>query len=226
MLARDNNMGGGGSTPAGPPPLGDYEPPPKRVFKKGTPPEKVTLTIKEAAGCSTCVVRTDGGMTISSVMMTRDILGKVDGPAPKASSDDWVWDDAVGFNEKGVPELVEEDQELNERCTPSCNYKVANPASIGSGPDTRKVAGNGIQKQTSGDEIRAAFKADKAAWSANQRATAAKAQARRQKVVRMWNPSDSPTDAEGAIALNYETHGALTKLYLKPTLPFNLTFSA
>ena len=219
-------MGGGGSTPAGPPPLGDYEPPPKRVFKKGTPPEKVTLTIKEAAGCSTCTVRTDGGMTISSVMMTRDILGKVDGPAPKASSDDWVWDDAVGFEANGKPFLVESDQEINERCKAKCQYKFANPARIGTGPADRKVASNGIQEQLNGDEFRVAFKADLDAWSANQRSAAAKAKARRQQVVRMWNPSDSPTDAEGAIALNYQTHGALTKLYLKPTLPFNLTFSA
>ena len=62
--------------------------------------------------------------------------------------------------------------------------------------------------------------------SNSRKANDAKASKNRQKVVRMWNPSDSPTDAEGAIALNYETHGALTKLYLKPTLPFNLTFSA
>jgi hypothetical protein len=220
-------MGGGGSRPApGPPPLGDYEPPPKRVFKKGTPPEKVTLTIKEAAGCSTCTVRTDGGMTISSVMMTRDILGKVDGPMPKASSDDWVWDDFVSFNERGQPQLVETDQEINERCKTSCNYKFANPARIGTGPADRKVAANGVQEQKGGEELRTAFKVDKEAWSANQRANAAKSRAKRQQVVRMWNPSDSPTDGDGAIALNYETHGALTKLYLKPTLPFNLTFSA
>lgn len=219
-------MGGGGSKPSGPPPLGDYEPPPKRVFKKGTPPEKVTLTIKQAAGCSTCVVRTDGGMTISSVMMTRDILGKVDGPMPKASSDNWVWDDAVAFNEKGIPYLVEEDQELTARCTPSCNYKVANPAMVGIGPEGRKVASNLNHEQRSLADIKAAFNADKSAWSANQRAAAAKGKAKRQQVVRMWNPSDSPTDGDGAIALNYETHGALTKLYLKPTLPFNLTFSA
>ena len=220
-------MGGGGSKgPSGPPPLGDYEPPPKRVFKKGTPPEKVTLTIKEAAGCSTCVVRTDGGMTISSVMMTRDILGKVDGPAPKAASDSWVWDDFVAFNEKGIPELVETDQELTARCTPSCNYKVANPAMVGTGPEGRKVASNLNHEQRSLADIKAAFNADKAAWSSNQRANAAKASKNRQQVVRMWNPSDSPTDGDGAIALNYETHGALTKLYLKPTLPFNLTFSA
>jgi len=219
-------MGGGPSAPAGPPPLGDYEPPPKRVFKKGTPPEKVTLTIKEAAGCSTCVIRTDGGMTISSVMMTRDILGKVDGPAPKASSDDWVWDDAVAFNDRGVPYLVESDAELTARCTPSCNYKVANPAMVGTGPEGRKVPSNLITQQKDLGDIKNAFNADKAAWSANQRANDAKARAKRQQVVRMWNPSDSPTDAQGAIALNYETHGALTKLYLKPTLPFNLTFSA
>jgi hypothetical protein len=219
-------MGGGQSAPAGPPPLGDYEPPPKRVFRKGTPPEKVTLTIREAAACPTCVIRTDGGMTISSVMMTRDILGKVDGPAPKASSDDWVWDDAVAFNEKGIPYLVETDAELNERCKGKCNYKWANPVRIGTGPADRKVAGNGIQERLDGGDFRISFKMDKDDWSANQRAAAAKAKARRQQVVRMWNPSDSPTDPEGAIALNYTTHGALTKLYLKPTLPFNLTFSA
>jgi hypothetical protein len=206
--------------------LGDYEPPQKRVFKNGTPPEKVTLTIREAAGCSTCVIRTDGGMTIASVMMTRDILGNVDGPAPKAASDSWIWDDAVAFNEKGVPELAETTQEIDERCKAKCNYKFANPAMVGQGPADRKVAGNGIQQQNNGTEFRAAFKSDKDAWSANQRANAAKSKANRQKVVRMWNPSDSPTDGDGAIALNYETHGALTKLYLKPTLPFNLTFSA
>jgi hypothetical protein len=196
------------------------------VFKKGTPPEKVTLSIKDSAGCPTCVIRTDGGMTISSLMMTRDILGKIDGPMPKAPSDSWVWDDAVGFNERGKPFLVESDQELDARCKDKCNYKFANPAMVGQGPEGRKVAGNGIQQQNNGGEIRAAFKSDLDAWSANQRATAAKAKAKRQQVVRMWNPSDESTDAEGSIALNYQTHGALTKLYLKPTLPFNLTFSA
>ena len=221
-------MGGGGSRPApsGPPPLGDYEPPQKRVFRRGTPPEKVTLTIKEAAGCPTCVIRTDGGMTIASVMMTRDILGKVDGPMPKASSDNWVWDDGVAFTENGKPYLVESNQELDARCKDKCPYKFANPAMIGQGPEGRKVAGNGIQQQNNGTEIRAAFKSDLDAWSANQRAAVAKGNANRQQVIRMWNPSDSPTDGDGAIALNYETHGALTKLYLKPTLPFNLTFSA
>jgi len=220
-------MGGGGSRPdPGPPPLGDYQPPPKRVFKKGTPPEKVTLTIRESAGCPTCLVKTDGGMTISSVMMTRDILGKIDGPAPKASSDSWVWDDAVGFYENGQPYLVESTQELDTRCKDKCPYKFANPAMIGQGPEGRKVGANGIQTQNNGAEIRAAFKSDLDSWSANQRANDAKAKAKRQQVVRMWNPSDNPSDIEGAIALNYETHGALTKLYLKPTLPFNLTFSA
>jgi hypothetical protein len=221
-------MGGGQSTPwpPPPPPLGDYEPPPKRVFRKGSPPEKITLSVAEAAGCPTCTVRTEGGMTISELMMTRDILGKVDGPAPKASSDSWVWDDAVGFNDRGQPYLVESNQELNKRCESSCNYKFANPIMIGQGPAERKVGGNGIQEQKNGDQIRAAFKSDLDAWSANQRATAAKAKSNRQKVVRMWNSSDDPTDGEGSIALNYETHGALTKLYLKPTLPFNLTFSA
>lgn len=219
-------MGGGGSKPAGPPPLGDYEPPAKRVFRKGTPPEKVTLTISEAAGCPTCSVRTDGGMTISSVMMTRDILGKVDGPMPKATSDSWVWDDAVAFRENGKPYLVENDEEINERCKAKCQYKRADPKSFGQEVAGKRVDGQGLTEANDGNGLRNAFKADIDAWSANQRSNAAKSKARRQQVVRMWNPSDSPTDGDGAIALNYETHGALTKLYLKPTLPFNLTFSA
>jgi hypothetical protein len=45
------------------------------------------------------------------------------------------------------------------------------------------------------------------------------------KRVRIWNPSDNPTDPEGSIALNYNNYGALTKLHIKPTIPFKVEFN-
>ena len=39
----------------------------------------------------------------------------------------------------------------------------------------------------------------------------------------MWNPSET-NGAEGAVAINYKTHGALTKVFLKPTIPFSISY--
>ena len=40
------------------------------------------------------------------------------------------------------------------------------------------------------------------------------------KVVPIWNPSD-----EVIVNANTRVYGALTKLYLKPTLPFTVNYS-
>jgi hypothetical protein len=45
------------------------------------------------------------------------------------------------------------------------------------------------------------------------------------KRIRIWNPSDELTDADGSIALNYNNYGALTKLHIKPTIPFKVEFN-
>jgi hypothetical protein len=39
----------------------------------------------------------------------------------------------------------------------------------------------------------------------------------------LWNPSEKNSD-KGAVAVNYRTHGALTKVFLKPTIPFSITY--
>lgn len=43
--------------------------------------------------------------------------------------------------------------------------------------------------------------------------------------VRIWNPSDDPKDPTMSIAINNLTYGALTKLIIKPTIPFPISFS-
>lgn len=39
----------------------------------------------------------------------------------------------------------------------------------------------------------------------------------------LWNPSETKGE-NGAVAINYKTHGALTKVFLKPTIPFSITY--
>jgi hypothetical protein len=43
------------------------------------------------------------------------------------------------------------------------------------------------------------------------------------KKVLIWNPADKAGD-KSAVAINYKTHGALTKVFLKPTIPFSITY--
>ena len=40
----------------------------------------------------------------------------------------------------------------------------------------------------------------------------------------MWNPSETKGE-NGAVAINYKTHGALTKVFLKPTIPFEIGYA-
>jgi len=43
--------------------------------------------------------------------------------------------------------------------------------------------------------------------------------------VRIWNPSDDPLDPTRSIVINHRKFGALTKLFIKPTIPFPISFS-
>lgn len=40
----------------------------------------------------------------------------------------------------------------------------------------------------------------------------------------LWNPSETKGE-NGAVAINYKTHGALTKVFLKPTIPFEIGYA-
>jgi hypothetical protein len=44
------------------------------------------------------------------------------------------------------------------------------------------------------------------------------------KRVQIWNPSDPKWLQGGSHELNWNNHGALTKLYMKPTIPFKVSF--
>jgi hypothetical protein len=41
----------------------------------------------------------------------------------------------------------------------------------------------------------------------------------------LWNPSDKIGE-NSAVAINYKSHGGLTKVFLKPTIPFQIGYDA
>ena len=220
-------MGGGGSKPSGPPPPPPdppYVPPAKQSFTRGTPPANMKLSVDQSATCKTCAIGMDTGISSSTVVLTRNIMGQIDVPPPKAPSSKWVWDQSVGIADNGVPELVETPSERNQRCSSKCDYLVANPANWGKKIDLGEVDAKGNWTAENGGQLTQMFDRDLEAWRSDQR-IASRHTKNNGKKVYMWNPSDDPTDASSSQAVNYENHGALTKLFLKPTLPFTVTFS-
>ena len=220
-------MGGGGSKPSGPPPPPPpppFNPPPPKNFQKGSPPENMKLTISGSASCPSCRIGIEADFSSSVVILSRDIMGKIPAPPPKAQSDSWVWDNSVAFGEDGIPYLVETPPERTQRCSNRCNYLVADSSVWGKKRYGHPVDAKGNTDLESGDFLTALFEEDLVAWKSDQRMASKRTQSNK-KMVYMWNPSDDPKDPNGSIAVNYNNHGALTKLFLKPTLPFTVTFS-
>lgn len=214
------------SGPPPPPPPPPYVPPPKQVFTRGKPAD-MALTVAKSASCRTCAIGIDPGVSSSTVTLTRNIMGQIDVPPPKAPSSKWVWDNSVGIDDDGVPYQVESSDELRQRCSGGCTYKVANPATWGKnisrGGDV-DAKGDLLINAGESERLTIAFQKDLNDWRSDQRIASLRNRNNGKKVY-MWNPSDDPTDGSGSQAINYNNHGALTKLYLKPTLPFNVTFS-
>ena len=182
------------------------------------------LTIADSATCRTCAIGMDTGISSSTVILTRNIMGQIPVPAPKAPSSKWVWYNSVGIEDNGVPYQLETSDEINQRCSAGCEYMVANPANWGKKIGTIEVDAKGNAAAKSGADVSTLFRQDLNEWRSDQRIASRRTKNNGKKVY-MWNPSDDPTDGDSSQAVNYDNHGALTKLFLKPTLPFNVTFS-
>ena len=231
-------MGNTSSQPApAPPPPAPYVPPVTAKFERPANSTNLALSVKNSSSCDTCKIILDPTLSSSSVTLTRDILGKINA-SQKAPSDSWTWDRFVIF-ENGVPTLFETDADIDKRCGSQCTYKRADPSSFGQ----TKIKASGCDEETNigGDgtvvlrlgnaganrsNVKCHFRDDKNAWEADQRLAAKRSQTRSsEKMVRIWNPSDDPTDPDGSIALNYTNYGALTKLHIKPSIPFKVEFN-
>jgi len=169
------------------------------------------------------------------VVLSRDILGQIDVPDSGTASDDWVWDSVVTFKD-GKPswDFSRKDsggvQDYNPdgsagglrgygsggyylRADPSTWGKSSTPCSHGS------VSSDGQQWMDNYDALGACMTEDTSAWKADQTAHE-KSIGVNSKRVYIWNPSDND-----AVQLNTDTYGALTKLFIKPTIPFKVSFA-
>jgi len=216
-------MGNDFSIPSIFPPGGLFPPAPAEpVFVASNKESSNGLVVADAFACGPgCSVLVDSTVTSSSLVLSRDILGKlevlpVDEGAP---SDEWEWDPSFKFVDgKPVWETAGSNNWNGKNWTGGAHYKRANPAGIGrDGFDADGYRWANWKNGKSDSDVWAAE--DIAAWKKDQDAHA-KTLGGIIKQVRIWNPSDNDM-----VQLNTDTHGALTKLFLKPTLPFKVSFN-
>lgn len=227
-------MGNKQSSPPPPPePVEAYVPPEKDTSTPTKPKfdretANLQLTVERTADCSSCQLTVDPTLSSATVILTRNILGKLDAPKDPAPSDSWVWDPYVKKDKDGVPTLAETSQQRDQRCgrrgtgSPGCIYIRADPSTHGK-TIGRPIDASGAQHENDEGDLYDTFQDDLNHWKIDQASAKAKNRTPK-KMVRIWNPSDDPDDIDGSQAINYTNHGALTKLYLKPTIPFQITF--
>ena len=191
------------------------------------------LKVAESAACPSvglarCFIDVDATITSSSVVLSRDILGKLEIPDMGTASDEWEWDETVGWKD-GKPY-----QDLSRQNSGGARVFTADgtPGGLkgfGSGnhyksADPSRWGKNGFDAEGyrwMNDYVELSmlgFNTDYNGWKADQDKHSKTVGT--QKQVYIWNPSD-----DGIVEMNRETYGALTKLFLKPTLPFKVSFN-
>jgi hypothetical protein len=191
------------------------------------------LQVEKAYACGPgCRISIDSTLTSSSLVLSRDILGKLP-PIDTigAPSDTWVWDPIVEKDPStGKPLPFASERSITLMNKFKWNgakgaggwYRRANPELFGKGGTPcchGDVKENGDQWEDNNDQAHSAIQEDIAAWQKDQDEHDAKLAAKG-KSVNIWNTSD-----DNIVALNTETYGALTKLFVKPTIPFKVSFS-
>lgn len=185
------------------------------------------LTVPKSFVCAQCDIIIEKGISSSTVVLSRDILGKIDIPKKEyppsnlpedalVEGDEWL--DRGNHNKTYY--LKAADGTFRSRTkTFSSVYSPPFPGSdfpeVLSKADVETMAGRVEYNKKYADQSFVEF-ANKKKIDAENRLE--------KKRVRMWNPSETKGD-NGAVAINYKTHGALTKVYLKNTIPFTVGFN-
>lgn len=212
------------------------------VIESFTKPQGPALSLRiggDTGNCATCGLVIDPTLSSATVTLTRDILGKIQQPPlpyppsnlPKLDSASATGPDQSGKNGCGGLNGGGAGPPGNVCCNNGCDYTVPYPnngdkptklswadGTLLSDHGTHRVDGNNTHR-TWTDE----FLAQYAEEVKHQGEWDAKNLARLQ--VRIWNPSDDPEDPRRSIAINNRQFGALTKLFIKPTIPFPVSFS-
>lgn len=212
------------STPAPAPPPPPPPPPPPApavatTFTQPTPPN-INLTVSTSKNCAGCAVGSGAGTSSSAITLTRNVL-----PAISANRKPVI-------PPSNLPKTGDEGHTGdpgNSSCSGGCYYSPPFPSndpkttvSATASPPT-VLSDMATAWQNNGTDYRNKYNAQKRSEEEMiQRLTLAASMI---KANRMWNPSDDPKDPLGSYAINYKNYGALTKLYLRPTLPFTVNYS-
>jgi hypothetical protein len=193
-------------------------------FRKPIGP-RLSLTNKESGDVNNMTIKIPPGLSSSTVILSRDIIGKVVKGAAlkkepmKAQAGTYtgtVWEPGYTGNL-----LVPEDPKLSmfDLLTTPRTYVSAFPDK-----DYPEVWVKGRPRQTL---TYVEYHGQNAAQIVEREQNIMKFQISPnppgEESVIMWNPSETKGQ-NGAVAINYKTHGALTKVFMKPTIPFEIRY--
>jgi hypothetical protein len=203
-------------------------PPPPPQKPVSAPNLKVGIGPGKSTNCLVCTLTIDPTISSSTVVLSRDILGKVTAPAPAYPPSNLA-EFVPSANHREYPEGPPD----NEWCNGGCYYTpphASNSTKGGAVPPTTLSWANGTLLS---DDVEGWMNNNVAYanhWRAQQQLESAHKLILDQrnasvKMIRIWNPSDDRTDPGGSIQVNWNNHGALTRLFLKPTIPFTVSFT-
>ena len=190
----------------------------------------------KSKNCSACAITIDPTLSSATVVLTRDILGKIIMPPrpvppsnlPKLHSDTG---NGNACRQDGDKPEGGYGPEGNACCDRGCDYNVPYPnngdrptklswadGTLLSDHGSHRVDGDHTSRDWTNEYIahRNEERKHQKQWEAENKARVA---------VRIWNPSDDPLDPTRSIVINHRKFGALTKLFIKPTIPFPISFS-
>jgi hypothetical protein len=196
-----------------------------RGFRR-PPPMTEPLTIKNSQSCDACRVIVDPTLSSATVVLSRTVLGKMRPPGLTAPASNLPFplkpDGSIDYDN-----LPTKGKGWMERIPYEVPYNSAdgNPDH----PKTDKSVAKGTL--LSDRQYYPSLMCGVWNWFYIQQVEEEKKNLKKwvtdslkYRVVPMWNPSDDPVDKYGSHAINYNNYGALTKLFLKPTIPFQITY--
>jgi hypothetical protein len=199
-------------------------------FRKRPADKPLELSVSNSADCSSCTLKVDQTLSSATVILSRNVLGATTVPPvpmppsnlPRGARNN------PGFHDHGnhKHEYFERDMYGRAMSLARDGSTLYSPPYPGSAfPEVLSAAET---QQLSGGTMGQVEFAKK--WSAQVREEHANKQkikaqnALAKKRVYLWNPSDPVWLKGGSHELNWNNHGALTKLYVKPTIPFKVSF--
>jgi hypothetical protein len=195
-------------------------------FKKPVSPD-LKLTIGTTPACGICTISVQNGISSSSVTLTRNILGKIDIPKKKYPPSNLPEDAQYGGDWHDHGNNKHEDyatafdgKRYSEGKNGSMLYSPPYP-----GSDFPEVLSKADTEQMPGKiEYAKKYAAQSFVENANRKKIDAENKLEKTRV-RIWNPSETK-GYDGSIAINYLHHGALTKLFIVPSIPFSITYNS